>query len=522
MAHAELATVPRPPSANSPAMWAITPTRPRRGRAHALTPSLVISRRVGTAYNDVLTAVLVVDHDIEFAELIRDGLRDRKYAAEAVHSATEALAFLERNPVDIVVAHIHLRNVSGLELVARLRDRQSEVLGIVVTSQGSMETAVEAIRAGAYDFITKPITLALLEVALERAVAYQTLRREVARLRLTVAAAQPIDAIIGNSPAMHEVTSLVRRVATSSATVLITGESGTGKELVARAVHEQSDRRSQPFVAINCGALPPALLESELFGHVRGAFTDARQNRNGLFVQAGDGTLFLDEIGEMPLEMQIKLLRVLQERTLRPVGGDMEVPFGARLIAATNRDLETAIEEKRFREDLFYRINVVNIAIPPLRSRVGDLPILAKYFIETIAARSGRPPVTLDADAMRKLIAYDWPGNVRELQNCIERVLAIGSTHTITTEDLPPKIRDHDDKRAVIATATGQPDELITLDEIERRYIRQVLLATSNNKTDAARILGIDRRSLYRRLHGGDTAPAPAPAPLGADVPTGT
>ncbi|HUQ07067.1 MAG TPA: sigma-54 dependent transcriptional regulator [Kofleriaceae bacterium] len=489
-----------------------------RRRSPPVDLGLVISRRGRTAYNDGLTAVLVVDHDIEFAELIRDGLRDRKYAAEAVHSAKEALAFLERNAVDIVVAHIHLREVSGLELVARLRDRQSEVLGIVVTSQGSMETAVAAIRAGAYDFITKPVTLAVLEVALERAVAYQTLRREVGRLRLTVAAAQPIDAIIGDSPAIHEVTTLVRRVAATPATVLITGESGTGKELVARAIHDHSDRRSEPFVAINCGALPPALLESELFGHVRGAFTDARQNRPGLFVQAGDGTLFLDEIGEMPIEMQIKLLRVLQERMLRPVGGDMEVPFGARLIAATNRDLETAIEEKRFREDLYYRINVVQIPIPPLRARVGDLPVLARHFIEKIAARSGRPPATLDADAMRKLIAYDWPGNVRELQNCMERVMAIGSAHVITVQDLPPKIRDHDEKKPVIATSTGRPDELITLDEIERRYIRQVLLATNNNKTDTARILGIDRRSLYRRLHGG--GPGPTPAPVGADTPS--
>jgi DNA-binding NtrC family response regulator len=451
-----------------------------------------------------LTSILVVDHDTEFVELIRDGLRDRKYVAEAVHSAEEAIAYLERNPVDIVIAHVHLRKVSGLELVARLRDRQSEVLGIVVTSQGSLETAVDAIRAGAYDFISKPVSLSVLEVAIERAVAYQALRREVQELRLAVAAAQPVETIIGDSPAIREVTSQIRRVAESSATVLITGESGTGKELVARAIHELSDRRHQPFVAINCGALPPALLESELFGHVKGAFTDARQNRHGLFVQAGNGTLFLDEIGEMPLEMQVKLLRVLQERMLRPVGGDMEVVFGARLIAATNRDLETAIEEKQFREDLYYRINVVQITVPPLRVRPGDVLILATHFIHKIAARSGRPPARLADDAARKLIDYDWPGNVRELQNCIERVMALGSLSLIGLQDLPSKICERSEAERV--TATGQPDELITLDEVERRYIRQVLSATNNNKTDAARILGIDRRSLYRRLHDGDTS----------------
>ncbi|MDQ3336035.1 MAG: sigma-54 dependent transcriptional regulator [Myxococcota bacterium] len=452
-----------------------------------------------------MTSILVVDQDLEFAELIRDGLRERRYHAAAVDSAREAIAYLERNPVDIVVAHVHLREISGLELVASLRDRQSEVLGIVVTSQNSLATAVEAIRAGAYDFISKPVTLDVLEIAIERAVAYLKIRREVQQLRLAVATAQPVEAILGDSPAIREVTTTIRRVAESPATVLITGESGTGKELVARAIHDLSERRHEPFIAINCGALPPALLESELFGHVRGAFTDARQNRQGLFIQAGGGTLFLDEIGEMPLEMQVKLLRVLQERTLRPVGGDTEVPFSARLIAATNRDLETAIEEKQFREDLFYRINVVQIQVPPLRSRPGDLPILASHFIEKIAARSGRKPPTFTDDAARLLLAYDWPGNVRELQNCIERVMALGTLNVIAPTDLPAGIRDHTNEKPI--TATGNRDELITLAEIERRYIRQVLEATSNNKTDAARILGIDRRSLYRRLHEQTDAP---------------
>jgi DNA-binding NtrC family response regulator len=457
-----------------------------------------------------LPSLLIVDQDIEFADLLRDGMRRHGYAAESIRTATEALAYLQRNPVDIVVAHVHLQEVSGLELVSRLRDRQSEVLGIVVTSHGSLETAIEAIRAGAYDFISKPVSLATMKVAVDRAVAYQSLRREVHRLRIAVASAQPVDAIVGDSPAIREVTSLVRRVADSTATVLITGESGTGKELVARAIHELSERRNQPFVAINCGALPPALLESELFGHVRGAFTDARQTRQGLFVQAGDGTLFLDEIGEMPLEMQVKLLRVLQERTLRPVGADTEVGFGARLITATNRDLETAVEEKRFREDLFYRINVVQIPVPPLRARPGDVLVLTAYFVQKIAARTGKPVATVAEDAARKMVAYDWPGNVRELQNCVESAMALGSLNRITIDELPEKLRSHRPIETV--TATGSPDELITLDELERRYVRQVLIATGNNKTNAARILGIDRRSLYRRLNDppGNADPAVA------------
>ncbi|MEJ7596384.1 MAG: sigma-54 dependent transcriptional regulator [Kofleriaceae bacterium] len=449
-----------------------------------------------------MTCILVVDQDLEYAELIRDGLRERRYAVAATSSAKAALAYLAEHPVDILIAHVHLREVSGLQLVASLRDRHADTLGIVVTSQGNLETAVEAIRAGAYDFITKPVTLGVLEVAIERAVAYQTLRREAHRLRLAVAAAQPVDQIIGRSPAIREVTSLVRHVAESAATVLITGESGTGKELVARAIHDLSERRDLPFVAINCGALPPALLESELFGHVRGAFTDARHDRAGLFVQAGAGTLFLDEIGDMPLAMQVKLLRVLQERRLRPVGGDTEVAFSARLIAATNRDLETAIEEQRFRADLYHRINVVQIPVPPLRARTGDLRILTAHFIEKIAARTKRPIARLTEAAARTLSTYDWPGNIRELQNCIERVMALGDSTVIELQDLPAKIRERRELQG--ATATGQPDELITLDEIERRYIAQVLAATHNNKTETARILGIDRRSLYRRLHGGD------------------
>jgi two-component system, NtrC family, response regulator HydG len=457
-----------------------------------------------------LTTILVVDRDLEFAELVRDGLRDRKYEANAVDSHKAALAYLDRNPVEIVVAHLHLRDASGLDLVARLRDRHTETLGIVVTSQGCLATAVEAIRAGAYDFICKPVTIAVLEVAIERAVEHLRLRREVVRLRVDVAASKPVQTIVGDSPQIREVTSMIRRVAQSSATVLVTGESGTGKELVARAIHDLSERRHEPFVAINCGALPPALLESELFGHVRGAFTDARESRHGLFLQAGNGTLFLDEIGDMPLEMQVKLLRVLQERKLRPVGADAEVSFHARLIAATNRDLQTAIVEQRFREDLYHRINVVPIHVPPLRARPSDIRILVRHFLAQLSARSGKPPPSVCEHAVRKLVGYDWPGNVRELHNAIERMVALGHSSVLAEQDLPMTIRAYSPQAAI--TATSAPDELPTLDELERRYVRQVLDLTKNNKTDAARILGIDRRSLYRRLHDDAREATPEPS----------
>jgi transcriptional regulator with PAS, ATPase and Fis domain len=295
----------------------------------------------------------------------------------------------------------------------------------------------------------------------------------------------------------------VTRISDGDATVLITGESGTGKELVARAVHNLGPRKDEPFVAVNCGAVPANLLESELFGHVKGAFTDARRDRPGLFVQAGAGTIFLDEIGEMPLDMQVKLLRVLQERRVRPVGGDEEHAFSARVVCATNRDLETEVEEGRFRQDLFYRVNVVGIEVPPLRARGSDVVMLAQHFLRRIAERTHKDVSGISPEAARKLIDYDWPGNVRELENGMERAVALARTNEITLDDLPGKIRDHRSTRLVIEG--DDPTELVTMAEMEGRYVRRVLEACGGNKTQAAKVLGIDRRSLYRRLE--DRAP---------------
>jgi two-component system response regulator AtoC len=306
------------------------------------------------------------------------------------------------------------------------------------------------------------------------------------------------DEIVGTSAPMRKVGELVARVAATETTVLITGESGTGKELVAKALHASSDRRDGPFVAINCAALPENLLESELFGHVRGAFTDARSARLGLLVKASRGTLFLDEIAEMPAGMQAKLLRALQERTVRPVGGDEEQPFSARIIAATNRDLELEVEERRFREDLFYRINVVRIEVPPLRARGNDILVLAQHFLERYAAQSRRPVVGLTHEAADRLAFYSWPGNVRELQNCIERAVALARTDRIEGSDLPDKIEDGRSFAAVASAA--DPLELLPMEEVERRHIHKVLEAVGGNKTLAAQILGFDRRTLYRKL----------------------
>jgi two-component system, NtrC family, response regulator AtoC len=388
--------------------------------------------------------------------------------------------------------------MSGIDLCVELRQRYPDLLPLVLTGQGGLDTAIAAIRAGAYDFITKPVKVDALAIAVQRAIEHLSLQREVQRLRRDAHREMPIDGIAGGSPAIRETIEMIRRVADSDATVLVTGESGTGKELVARALHRLSPRANEPFVAVNCAAMPAPLLESELFGHVRGAFTDAKRSRAGLFVQAGAGTIFLDEIGEMPIEMQVKLLRVLQERKVRPVGGDEEVPFEARVITATNRDLETEVDEKRFREDLFYRINVVAIPVPPLRARAGDILLLAQFFLKRIASRTGKPVQGISGPAARLLMDYDWPGNVRELENCMERAVALCRLDEITVDDLPAKVQEHQSSKIVITTES--PGELITLDEMERRYVRQVLNAVGGNKNHAARILGIDRRSLYRRL----------------------
>jgi two-component system response regulator HydG len=453
-------------------------------------------------------AILVVDDDVDTASIFRDALRERGFAADYVTSAEECLAWVRSHRVDLVVTDFQMPGMNGVELVTQLRESDPDLLSIVITGVGGLDAAIAAIRAGAYDFITKPVKMDALSIAISRAVEHISLKRELRRLR----SSKPDvgnDGIVGSSTAMKQTLELVRRVADSDATVLITGESGSGKEVVARAIHNLSPRKDQPFVAINCAAMPAPLLESELFGHVRGAFTDAKHARTGLFVQAQGGTLLLDEIGEMPLEMQVKLLRVLQERTVRPVGADHEIPVHARIIAATNKDLEVAVEEKRFREDLFYRINVVAIPVPPLRERQGDILVLAQFFLRRIAERAGKPVDGISEPAARLLVEYDWPGNVRELENCMERAVALSRLDQVTVDDLPSKLQESREAKMVIATSS--PTELVTLDEMERRYARYVLAACGGNKTQAARILGMNRRSLYRRLQDPQAGGTPGP-----------
>jgi len=442
--------------------------------------------------------ILIIDDDRSMCEVLESELRRREFDVTWVTSPQDALARFEREDFGLVITDVNMAGMNGVELCKTLVSRREDMPVIVITAFANMETAIAAIRAGAYDFVTKPFDMDELALTIERALKHRALREEVKRLRKAVDSAQRFDDILGTSPPMIKMCELVTRVADTETTVLITGESGTGKELVAKALHMKSGRKEGPFVAINCAAMPESLLESELFGHVKGAFTDARTSRPGLFIKASKGTLFLDEIGEMPAGMQAKLLRALQERTVRPVGGDVEQPFDARIIAATNRDLETEVEEKRFREDLFYRINVVRTHVPPLRARGSDILLLAQHFLERYAAQSRRPVVGMTSAAADKLLSYPWPGNVRELQNCIERAVALAQFDQIGVDDLPEKIKDY--KTARISVESNDPAELLPMEEVERRYILKVLEAVGGNKTLAAQVLGFDRRTLYRKL----------------------
>jgi DNA-binding NtrC family response regulator len=443
--------------------------------------------------------ILAVDDEQETCDLVKQCLEREGTRVTTTTSAESALELLGDGDFDVVLTDLNMPEMGGLELCERVLGTRPHVPVVLLTGQGSLESAIGAMRVGAYDFLTKPVEPKLLEVAVERAIQHKGLLDEVTRLRVDLGSeALMIPEVIGRSASMRRVFTLVRRVGDSEAGVIIHGETGTGKELIARAIHDHGRRKSGPFVAINCAAVPASLIESELFGHERGAFTDAKSQRTGLFLQAHGGTLFLDEIGELPLEMQPKLLRALQERKVRPVGSNREIPFDARVIAATNRVLEDEVYERRFREDLFYRINVVKIDVPPLRERSGDVLHLARHFLKIYGERHGKHEIELSQPAAEKLIAYAWPGNVRELENCIDGAVALARGSRIELDDLPEKIRSYRADRFTVSA--NQPEEIITIDELERRYVMRVLTIVGGNKSRAAQVLGFDRRTLYRKL----------------------
>jgi two-component system response regulator HydG len=441
--------------------------------------------------------VLVIDDEPDICELLSMSLRNDGASVVATTSVREAMDRVASEDFDAVLTDLGMTEMDGLDVCRRIAEIHPHLPVIVVTGLGSLDAAIAAMRAGAYDFITKPIDPKLLAISLVRALEHKRVHAELKRLREAIHTEPTPQGIIGSSRAMRRVHDVIARVASSDATILIQGETGVGKELIARRIHDTSLASSGPFVAINCAAVPPTLLESELFGHARGAFTDAKAERSGLFVQANRGTLFLDEIGELPLEIQPKLLRALQERKVRPVGANAEVAFDARIITASHRELEEEVEERRFREDLYYRINVVRVVVPPLRERDGDVLELAHHFLEQNAGRNGKGRIGLSPEVAKKLMDYRWPGNVRELENCIARALAFARYDALTVDDLPDKVRSYESDRFVVSA--NDEMEIVTLVELERRYVKRVLALLNGNKSRTAQMLGIDRRTLYRK-----------------------
>jgi DNA-binding NtrC family response regulator len=441
--------------------------------------------------------ILIAEDDADLRDLLQDDLEDAGYETVVAIDGRAAMAHIERERerIDTLITDVHMPGLTGDALLAAMRAQRSEAPVIIITAFGSVEQAVELVKAGAFQYLTKPFDTDDLLRTVAEALEQSAPQREQARLRRELPEAPA--RIIGASRPMRELFKLIARAARSSSTVLITGESGTGKELVARSIHEASERKGM-FVPVNCAAIPAELMESELFGHTGQAFTGARQARAGLFESADGGTLFLDEIGEMPLSVQPKLLRVLQEGAVRRVGADRERAVNVRVIAATNRDLENEVREGNFREDLYWRLNVIHLHIPPLRERPFDIPLLIEHFINKLAERSAQsaPPNVLP-ETLATLTAYSWPGNARELENVIERAVALTDGDNLTPEDLPERVRSNGQTSGLLTRAR---ERRMTMRQLEKEYIIEALRMTGGNKSRAAEILGFDRRTLHRKL----------------------
>ncbi|MGK3994714.1 sigma-54-dependent transcriptional regulator [Sorangium sp. So ce1024] len=443
--------------------------------------------------------VLVVDDEENLRLVVRTFLKRDGYEVEAVSSGEEALAMVEAFGPDVILTDVRMPKMGGLDLLATLKAKGNEATVIVMSAYGNIDLAIEAMKAGAYDYIQKPFKAEEVLLTLRKAEEREALRRENRALRQEIRRENFFEEILAKSPPMQAIFKTIAKVAEYKTTALITGESGVGKELVARAIHRRSSRRGGPFVAVNCGAIPENLLESELFGYKRGAFTDAMNDRAGLFEQANHGTLLLDEIGELPLSLQVKLLRVLQEETIRRLGDNRDVKVDVRILAATHRDLAAETQAGRFREDLFYRINVLPIAIPPLRERREDIPILLDHFLARNNARFGMNIRGFEPEARRLLLEYRWPGNVRELENTVERAMVLCEGERIGEADLPDRIREARDPIQMQLTS-GELSIKKTSRVIEEILIRRALQKTKGNRTKAAEVLEISHRALLYKI----------------------
>ncbi|MBS1810714.1 MAG: sigma-54-dependent Fis family transcriptional regulator [Acidobacteria bacterium] len=439
---------------------------------------------------------LIAEDDADLRDLLQDDLEDAGYETIVAVDGRAALAHLndENNFIDVLITDVKMPGMTGDELLKATREKRPEIPVIVVTAFGSVEQAVEMVKNGAFQYLTKPFETDDLLRTIEQALEQSEPLRSQARLRRELPSSPP--RLIGASRQMKDILKLLGKAARSNSTVLITGESGTGKELFARSIHEMSDRKGA-FVPVNCAAIPTELIESELFGHTGQAFTGAKQARAGLFEAAEAGTLFLDEVGELPLAVQPKLLRALQEGSVRRVGADREREVNVRVVAATNRDLEKEVAEGRFREDLYWRLNVIHLRVPPLRERPLDIPLMIDHFLTKMAESTNQPPFNVTSEALAILTAYSWPGNVRELENALESAMALAEGFVITPDDLPARIGSTGKVSALLARGREQR---MTLQDLEKEYILETLRLTNGNKSRAAEMLGFDRRTLHRKL----------------------
>ena len=443
--------------------------------------------------------VLVVDDEENIRLVLRTLLRKHGYEVEVADNGETALALVESFGPDVILTDVRMPKLGGLDLLATLRAKQSPATVIVMSAYGNVDLALEAMKAGAYDYVGKPFKPDEIVLALRKAEERESLRRENWSLREQIRAEQRFESILAKSQEMQDVFRTISKIADYKTTVLVTGESGVGKELVARALHARSSRKNMPFVAINCGAIPENLLESELFGHRKGAFTDANADRRGLFEEATGGTLLLDEIGELPLSLQVKLLRVLQEETIRRLGDTKDAKVDVRIVAATHRDLAAEVKAGRFREDLYYRINVLPVHIPPLRGRKDDIPLLVDHFVTRNNARLGTHIRGVSPEARKLLIEYPWPGNVRELENTIERAMVLAEGEVLDANDLPERLRESLDP-VQAQLATGELSIKKTSAAIEEILIRRALQKTKGNRTRAAEVLEISHRALLYKI----------------------
>jgi len=440
--------------------------------------------------------ILIVDDEKPTREGLRQSLED-EFDVYIASNADEALNVLSADQIDLVLTDLRLGADDGMALIEKILQRPRPPVCMLMTAYGTIATAVEAMKRGAFDFVTKPVNLDELGLKIARAINGRRTEQEIVQLRQQVDKRFGLESLVGESRAMHEIFDVIRQVAPSLATVLIAGESGTGKELIAHAIHNLSNRNKTRFIAFNCAAFAPQLIESELFGHERGAFTGAMERRIGRFEQAAGGTLFLDEIGEIDSNIQVKLLRALDPGVFERVGGNQSIRADVRLVAATNRDLASLVREGKFREDLYYRLNVVQIRIPPLRERKEDIPLLANAFLKEISERDGKAFRPLSSDAMDALLRYDWPGNVRELKGAIDSGVTLATGNQITVRDLPMTVRGG--SALSLARESGDQD-LVNIHDNEIRLIKRALDETGGNRSEAAKKLGISRRTLHRRL----------------------